>query len=80
MTSLQIFFSACPELEVSKDLYNKCTFYAFTSQLPGRAAPAKLKCKTSSQAAPSIRNLRICPKWVVRHQSLWLFQSISPGL
>lgn len=62
MTSLQIFFSACPELEVSKGLYNKSTFYAFTSQLPGRAAPAKLKCKTSSQAGPvsgisgSVRN------------------------
>lgn len=48
MASLQIRFSAFPDLEVYEGAYKKCMFCAFSSWLPDGAALAKLILKASS--------------------------------
>lgn len=48
MASLQIHFSAFPDLEVYEGAYEKCMFCAFSSWLPDGAALAKLILKASS--------------------------------
>lgn len=61
VASLQIFFLACLDQEVSEGLYKKRTFCTLISLLPARAAPAKLNYRAPTQATPNIRNLPTCP-------------------